>query len=186
MALQRARLGLGAGLLGLLLEDATAQNLATSAHESPALLFVDGHYSGDGPLVMLMVLFTAALVIGGGVFCCAVSAQHGRGSVREFFLVELLDALFDVISLVLTSAEGDLVFYNDPGGHVHSALLISVSLSVLLVCAEGGIYQSGSCSTSEFKNLLVCLYCLHVVFEDLFQAFVYSWVASTQVRRSSC
>ncbi len=101
--------------------------------------------------------------------------------MREFFMIETSDAFFDVISLALTSAEGDLTFCNDPDGLVQTALLVSVVLSVLMVCVEGGFYRSDH---SRVKDFLVHLYFVHMIFEDLFQAFVYTWVAMTQVSRA--
>lgn len=147
----------------------------------PALLFVDA----DGPLGSLILMLTVSLTFGGCAYACVRRYETDNGgttkrSVKHFFGIELVDAISDVITLVFTSAEGDLVFSNDPAGLVYIFLSASVLFSVLAGGIEVCLYHQ--MRHAAFKDALAGLYCLHVVFEDLFQAFAYIWVSASQAQ----
>jgi len=147
----------------------------------PALLFVDA----DGPLGSLILMLTVSLTFGGCAYACVRRYETDNGgttkrSVKHFFGIELVDAISDIITLVFTSAEGDLVFSNDPAGLVYKFLSASVLFSVLAGGIEACLYRQ--MRHAAFKDALAGLYCLHVVFEDLFQAFAYIWVSASQAQ----
>ena len=92
--------------------------------------------------------------------------------------MEIGDGVLDVVCFALTSAEGDLEFQNDPTGIVKTSLLVSVVLSVALMVIEMCLAKA-----RKFRlNWLPTLYCLHLIFEDIFQVFIYAAVAASQAQ----
>ena len=73
--------------------------------------------------------------------CIVMRCAKEDDNLPVFVVVEVMDTLLDVVSIIMTWAEGDLSFANDEGGVVLMALVCSVSASLLLDVCELVAYR---------------------------------------------
>ena len=149
----------------------TSDHCTKNIPACPVLLWFENGAAGG-----LVIIFVVSAALGCCVFC-AIMDDHpsGQEAVSTFLMLEFLDVGLDITTLVLTSASGDLEFANDHGGLVQAVLSWSVGFSVLMFCGE-------LIGRKTLLDKVILLTCVHLIFEDLFQALVYTWAAATQAQ----
>jgi hypothetical protein len=127
-----------------------------------------------GARTLLVVFFGLACVCGFTVFCC-VPEDKIQKTTKMFLLIECLDAVFDLVSVICAQANSDLI-YSDDGGWVSAVLWTSVIFSVAVFVCEACAHNHGTIDIQQWIPLLLCV---HVVTEDFLQTFIYIQVATT-------
>jgi hypothetical protein len=92
-----------------------------------------------------------------------------------FLLIECLDAVFDLVSVICAQANSDLI-YSDDDGWVSAVLWTSVIFSVAVFVCEACAHNHDPLYIQQWIPLLLCV---HVVTEDFLQTFIYIQVATT-------
>jgi hypothetical protein len=121
-----------------------------------------------GARMLLLGFFGLACICGLTVYHCAPE-MHKTTTI--FLLIECLDAVFDLVSVICAQASHDLN-YADDGGWVSVVLWTSVAFSVAVFVCE-------ACAHKQIQEWIPLLLCVHVVTEDFLQTFIYIQVGAT-------
>lgn len=124
------------------------------------------------PWVVVSICVGVAMCAGAVALCVGPS----EANAQQFLLVEFMDVLMDFMGYLLTKAEGDLDFANDPTGIIANVLLGTSILGAIAFALEVGLQAQGN----GIERAMGLLRPLHFAGEDVFQFLLYCAVAGGQ------